>query len=389
VTENDATSLVRKVEPVIRQYRAQAEAERRLAPETMQAIVAAGIMQAWVPRAYGGLEMDPITAMDMFEEISRIDGAAGWVVSQCSILAYLGCLFPAEANQEMHAAPNQIFAGAWNPPGRAEPVPGGYRVSGRWPFTSGANYATWMSGLANVTSSEPATAETQETPQTIVVYFRATEAKILDTWRTLGMRGTGSNDVVIEDVFVPERRAWKIAPLNPPDPAFAGPLYRLGVWINAQTQSCVGLGIARAAIDDLMDLATKKTPSYQQTELADRSLVHDRVARARALIDAARSYNRLALQNAWDYVGDAEKIDIDHGTALALAACFAHEAACQAVDLVHACAGTSAIRDEHRFQQYFRDVHTLSQHAFTGPARYESLGKVMLGKESDWGFYYL
>jgi len=146
---------------------------------------------------------------------------------------------------------------------------------------------------------------------------------------------------------------------------------------------------ARAAITDLIALAQSKTPSYTQVGLADKAVVQDKLARARAAVDAARSYLYSALAEAEEVVRTQPRLSLEQGIPLALAASHAVEAAAQAVDLVHSCAGTSGIREEQRFQQYFRDVHTISQHAFVSSSRFESAGKLMLGRESDWPFYYL
>jgi alkylation response protein AidB-like acyl-CoA dehydrogenase len=355
----------------------------------MQAVIDAGLMRAWVPKAYGGLEMDPLTAVRMFMDLSRIDSATGWVVSQCSIFAYLGLLFPPATNREFYSDPRAVFAGGWWPLGKADAVPGGYLVNGQWSFNSGCEYATWLQGQVIVTENGTPRTDANGNPVAAVVAYPAREAEILDTWNTLGMRGTGSNDCRVRDLFVPQERVWLVSPILPPDPAFDGPLYRMGVWINAPSQSCVALGVARAALEEFLSLAETKTPSYQTTGAADRPLIQDRVARAEAAIEAAESYLERSIERAWEFVLGGSKIDIEHGMQLALAGCYAHEAACQAVDLIHSCAGTTAIRNEHRFQQHFRDVHTLSQHAFTGAARYESLGKLLLGRETDWPFYYL
>ena len=386
--ERIADKMIAEVEPVLRKYAAQAEADRRLAPEAMNAILDAGLMRTWTPKAYGGLEMDPIPAFKMFEAIARIDSAAGWIVANsCGISSF--SWYPVEANKEMRADPRGFPAGSWFPPGTAEPVEGGYRVSGRWSFGSGCNYANWLTGQALVTENGSPKIGVNGKPIALIVFFPASEATIIDTWHTLGMRGTGSNDVRIEQVFIPARRCWTIAPLTVTDPAFSGPLYRLGLWTVGPLNASIALGIARAALDDLIVLAGKKTPSYTQTGLADRPVIQERVARARALIEAGSGYVETAVGKAWDFVLGGQKLDIEHGSSVALAGSFAHDAACQAVDLVHSCAGTTAIRQEHRFQQYFRDVHTVSQHAFSSWSRFESIGKLMLGRESDWAFYYL
>jgi len=194
----------------------------------------------------------------------------------------------------------------------------------------------------------------------------------------------------VTDIFVPEHRTCAMGPWAIRNPAFEGPFARLGTWIIPPGQAVVTLGMARAALDDLIALAgVGKTPSYTQTSIADKPVVQDRVARARASVDAARHYVYGVAEAAMDYVASHEKLDLAHGLPLALAGSYGIEASAQAVDLVHACAGTSAIRDERPFQEYFRDIHTLQQHAFSSAARFESVGKVLLGRESDWAFYYL
>lgn len=382
--------LVAQVEPTIRRYAAAAEAERRLAPETVAALLDAGVMQTWVPRAYGGREMDPLPALRLFEEIARIDSAAGWIAANSSGIATLPMFLPAEGGAELFSQPRTLLAGGWFPPGRAEPVQGGYRVSGRWAFGSGSNYATWLTGQALVYDNGAPRLGPDGNPVAMIVWMRADEAEVLDTWHTLGMRGTGSHDFRVSDVFVPERRTWTIAPVTGLPPAYSGPLYRLGLWFVGPVNASVAIGIARAAVEDAIALAGAKTPSYTQTALADRSIVQDRIARARAAVDAARSYVEKAVGQAWQHTQETGKlISMEYGIPMALAGSYAHEATCQAVDLVQSVVGTTGIRAEQRFQQYFRDVHTVSQHAFSSPSRFESVGKILLGRESDWAFYYL
>jgi indole-3-acetate monooxygenase len=382
--------IIAQVEPVLRQHSARAEADRRLAPEAMAALIDAGVVRSLLPVGLGGLELDFVSVLKLLEELSRIDSAAGWVsLLAAGVPAFAG-LLPAEAGQEIFADPRAVCVGAWFPPGTAEPVPGGYRVTGQWSFGSGSTYATWFNGQALVTDQGVPRLGPDGRPMLLFVFFRAEEAEVLDNWQALGMRGTGSHDFRVTDIFVPEHRSWPLGPWEMKNPAYAGPAYRLGPWLIPPAQACVALGIARAAIDDLIDLAgAGKTPSYTQTSIADRAVVQERLARARALVDAARSYVYATAAAAYEYLSGAPKLDFAHSLPLALAGSFGIEAAAQAVDLVHACAGTAAIRDERPFQKYFRDVHTLTQHAFSSASRYESVGKILLGRESDWAFYYL
>lgn len=382
--------MVAKVEPVLRKHAAQAEAERRLAPEAMNALIDAGVTRSLLPKRLGGLELDVLAGFRLIEELSYIDSAAGWVSLIAAGLTSFGGLLPPKAAEEMFSDPRAVLVGAWFPPGTAEPVQGGYRVSGHWAFGSGSNYATWLTGQALITENGVPKPGPDGNPQPLIVFFRADQAEVLDNWQAMGMRGTGSHDFRVQDIFVPNHRAWAMGPWEIKNPAYAGPLYRMAAWAIAPWQASVTLGIARAAIDGLLELAgAGKTPSYTMTSIADRQVVQDRVARARAVVDAARSYIQVTATAALEFVQTAPKLDMEHGLPLALAGSFGIEASAQAVDLVHACAGTSAIRGERPFEKYFRDVHTLTQHAFSSPSRFESIGKLLLGRETDWGFYYL
>jgi alkylation response protein AidB-like acyl-CoA dehydrogenase len=381
--------LVTRVGPTVRRYAARAEAERRLAPEVVEALHEAGVFRIWVPRAHGGLELEPRLGLWLVEELSRIDGSVGWIAGNHAALAVLLQNLPAGFSAELFTDPRALMAGAAGPPGIARPDPGGYRLTGRWPFVSGCHYASWLHGTTLIMDGEAPRMSPDGNPLLLLCFYKPAEAEILDTWHTLGMRGTGSHDVRVEDVFVPEAHTVLMGPLDAPGPAYAGPLYRLGGWVSPVTVAAVALGIARAALDDLIALAAGKTPSYTQTGLADKPTAQDRVARARALIDAARSYVYTAVEDAWAFVQSGRRITVVQGVPLGLAGTFGVDAALRAVQIVHEVAGTTAFRDEHRFQQYFRDVHTISQHAFAAAGRYESLGKLLLGRPSDWPFHYV
>jgi alkylation response protein AidB-like acyl-CoA dehydrogenase len=188
---------------------------------------------------------------------------------------------------------------------------------------------------------------------------------------------------------VPAHRTAVLGPHDHPASAYTGPLYRFGLWLGITQIPATALGIARAALDDLLKLAAAKTPNFNRSVLADQPVVRDRVARARALIDAGRATLYAAVDDAWRFVQEGGRITGDACIPLGLAASFAMEAATQAVDLVHAVAGTTAIREEYPFERHFRDVHTLSQHALSSSARFESLGTIMLGRRSDWALYYI
>ncbi len=380
--------MLARVEPVLRRYAPVAEAERQLPPELSNALIEAGMFRVWTPKACGGLELDPISSFRLFEELSRIDGSTGWVVGNSAIGPYICQMLPDEGAAEVLADPRTVIAGVYNPPGAAVPVASGYRVTGRWPFGSACHFADWLTAPCLIMDDGAPRLGPDGNPMLLIVFFRRDEAEILDTWHTLGMRGTGSADFVARDVFVPERRSFVLRPFDHPGRAFTGPLYRFGFWLDPVRIALTGLGIARAALDALMDLTLTKTVTLSHTTLADRSSVQDAVARARALIDAARSYAYATLGDAWGLVQGGARITVGEGVPLGLAGSFGMQAAVQATDLIYNMAGSTAFRVQHPLQQYFRDVHTLSQHAVASAARFESLGKVMLGRPSDWPLHH-
>jgi indole-3-acetate monooxygenase len=387
-----ATSLleiVRQIEPLIRAHAGEAERERRLSDPVAEAMRAHGLYRLWRPKAFGGLEVDPMTAFRVFEEVARIDSAAAWNLQlSCGADAF-GAYFPDQGAQEIFSPPEAILAGGFFPPRKAIPVEGGYRVSGQSAFHSGSQHATGYIGLSNIYDGGAPRLGPNGAPVGLMTACPASDATIVDTWRTMGMRGTGSHDVLMTDVFVPAHRTALLAPYEKPGAAYTGPLYKFTVWTTVSALSSVALGIARAAIDELLELASRKTPSYTVKPLKDRATVHAIIGEAEATLGAARAYLYEALQEVWDGAVLGRMIDMRGKMKLQLAATHAAMSGAKVVDLVHEAAGTAGIRDEYRFHRHFRDAHTITQHAFISASRYESGGQFYLDVPIEWPFYAL
>lgn len=220
-------------------------------------------------------------------------------------------------------------------------------------------------------------------PAPMIAYFPKDEVEIVDTWHTVGMRGTGSADVVVTDGFVPDRRTAPLGVPKNPAPAFANPMYQTMPWPGVHGETTVSLGVAAAAIDKLDALAATKVPNFGVTALRDREIAQHHAAKAQALLDSCRLYLH---QSITDGVTEAGQGGITEATKhrMQLAACWAAEACAQAVDLVHEAAGTTAIRLEGGIERHFRDVHVLTQHASKSVIRYQDVGKQMFGLPTDW-----
>jgi alkylation response protein AidB-like acyl-CoA dehydrogenase len=382
----DLLAKVEDIRPVIERNREWNEANHRLSDEVYDAMIGAGLFRLIIPRAFGGYEMHPVDAYRIYWAVSRIDAATGWNLQIAAAAAGFAPWLPAAGGEEVFAAgPDTISAGAFFPPAAAVRVPGGFRVTGRTPFASGCDRAQWllMPGM-EMDGDQPKLNPATGQPDGLVLFFPRADVQVIPNWNTLGMRGTGSNDIAVNDVFVPDHRVGVIGPLTDPPPAFAGPLYRLFPMTGIHTESIPSVASAERAIEDLVELAKNKTANYSTVRLADRELVQHHIGKAKSLVGAARSYLFGSISDAFDSVVRDGRMTEHDKKECQLAACFAAEASAEAVDIIHEAAGSSGFRLEQPFERYFRDVHTLSQHASKSVNRYTSVGMLEVGLPPDW-----
>jgi len=391
LSADDLLRQLGELRPVIRAHARWSEENCRMHPEVFGALSGAGLFSIWKPAQLGGLELDPVAALAVFEAAARIEPAVGWAIAnQTGIDAIPGSLLPVEAATQVLADPARPVAGAWFPPGRADVVPDGYRVSGRWPFASMCHYASHMMGMGIIHEGGQPRLAPDGSPSMIMAFFDAADAAIVDNWDTLGMRGTGSHDIAVDDLFVPERDVWHLAPIvHRREGPFAGPLYGFFPWLQIASLGPVGVGIGQAAVDALVEVATAKTPSYLSTPLREKEVAQANVARAHAMVGSARAYLQASVSRLWETAQSGARPSLTEGLEVQLAVTNALETGARVVNLVHDTVGTTAIRNSQRIPQLYRDGRTISQHTFGGLGRYESCGKVMFGLQSDWGFFYL
>jgi alkylation response protein AidB-like acyl-CoA dehydrogenase len=291
------------------------------------------------------------------------------------IAAYAAWMSPQGAD-ELFKDGIPTVAGALNPPATARRVEGGWRVTGQCPFASGCHHAKWL--------AMPAMEEGTTAP--FGVFFPRTQAKLLDTWHTLGMRGTGSVDYAVQDLFVPEHMTAPVSPLANPAPGFDGPLYRM--WplaFGVVNEAVVSVGVAAAAVDEAVQLCKTKTPAYNARPLREQQLAQFFIGKAQSRVDASRDTLHKAVGEAYDdVVASGALLSQRSKMRMQLAASFAADACAEAVRLVDDAIGTSAIRQEQVFERHFRDAHTMLQHSSKSAPRYGSVGRLMLGLENDW-----
>ncbi len=366
---------VEEIGPVIREHAQEAEGARRISAPVLGALREAGLMRMLLPTSLGGLEIDPMTFARVVEAVARHDSAAGWALQAGNVGAWWGARLPDEGAEEVWGDdPNQVIAAAFHPPTAGVAVDGGVRVSGRRPLASTIHDADWLVVTAVVGDGA------------VMVMLPAADAQVVDTWRALGMRGTDSNDVVLEDAFVPARRIMPLVPAFTPGSHFGGPLYRMSAVSSLQiVLAPIALAIARNAIEALRELAPAKMSLGTMATLRDRPIAHARLGRAEGLVRAARALLLTTLAESWEVVQGGGTPDLARRAGDLLAGVHAVQACVEAVDLIYGIAGSSAVYERSPIERAFRDIQTVRHHGFAGESRLEAVGQVMLGVEPEFG----
>jgi len=374
----------RRVAPVIREHNQEAERERRLSPPVLAALHEAGLLRMCTPRSLGGLEVDPLTRALVIEEISGHDTAAGWTLANPLDWAYLCARLPDEGALEIYGrGANVVIAAQFGRPMQAVPVQGGYRITGRAPFVSNCHDANWIATTAAVMAGDQSRAEGE--PEAVMAYLARESCEVIDTWHVMGMRGTGSNDVVVTDVFVPRARTFPFVPEFTPGSHYQGPLYRFPlIGIVASNLPPLVLAVARRAIDEVTELAQGKVPVTRSTALRERASAQAKLAQAEAILRAGRVLLYDTLRETWEATLAGETISLKQKADVLLAMTHAVSSAVKAVDLMYSVAGTSGIYTRSPLERCFRDVQVLRHHAFGAETRYETVGQVYLGLPPDF-----
>ncbi len=382
----DIVAAAIKLAPAVRAARDEAEQMRQTPPALAAEITRAGIYQMYLPKSVGGPETAPLTAFRVVEALSRVDGSVGWCAMIATAISMNVGRLPVEVGRELAGTPADYRgAGSARPAGRIWQVPGGYRVKGRWNFASGIQNARWLYCTCVMMDGDTPVSAPTGAPLLRAVWVPRESVTIVDTWSVMGMRGTGSQDFVVDDVVVPEHRSC----LSDAAPIETGPLYNRRAWyVHLWTPSAANaLGIARGAIDSLAEIAATEASTMSANLLRDRPMVQARIAEAEAIVAAARAFVFDAVGRLWGALCAGETPSDQMIAQGRLALVHAMHESVRAVDKVFHAAGTNAIYTRLPLERAFRDVHVAVQHAAGLPGYFESAGKVLLGlKPSDPGW---
>src|SRR5256886_4569259 len=369
---------------VIRDYHDDIERAQRLPKALVEQFHAAGFYRLVRPRELGGLQADPLTYLRTVELLAEASGSVGWNLCNNNIAQLVSLGLPAEGVQEIYGAGGEVaIAGtAVQGGGRAVPVEGGYRVTGRWPFGTGCQESGWMLGSFQILDGD----QPRRSPDGASVYwrgvFRRSEVQIVEgSWDVAGLRATGSFDWTVHDVFLPERRTMVHAgvPLDNQWSHWPGLSYALPAqtWVGPH-HSAVITGICRAGIDALIELACQKTPRGRTGRLCDNAQAHDAIGRADAMLNAGRAYRTATITDVWNTIASGEETTLEQRARCRLAAAYAADSAREAMDLMFRHGGSTSYRRESRLAECWRDLHVVGQAVTIMPEWYPMGGRVFL-----------
>ena len=354
------------------------ERVRRLPLATVKALADAELMRMCVPEAYGGPEADPVTLVSAIEAVAQGDGAAGWCSMIASTTSSLASFLPEHSAREIYGERSSVTGGVFAPNGRGVATTqdgvDGFSVTGRWAWGSGTQHCRWITGGTNCDDGTFR-----------LCWFPQADVSFHDTWHTSGMRGSGSLDYSVNEVFVPTSRTIQPGVTRP---VVTCPLSRFpNFTLLAAGVSAVGLGVARRALDELVDVAQGKKPQFSSRTLAQSGYTQVEVARAEARLRAARAFLHDELATAWAVAVAGGGVSLEARTGIRLAATHAATTGADVADVAFTLAGGTAVYDTSPLGRCLRDAHVVTQHIQTAPKLNETIGKILLGVDADTSMF--
>jgi alkylation response protein AidB-like acyl-CoA dehydrogenase len=355
--------------PLIKHEGNEVNQRRELTPPIVKALKEGGFFRMLQPRSIGGMELKPSDFARVTEALSAADGSVAWVVCQGNGCSMSAAYLAPNVAREIFAPVDGILA--WGPPGapfEAEPVEGGYCISGTWRFASGSQNATWLGAHMKVKGRK----------ETRTMLFPKSSVTMVDIWHTLGLRGTASNEYVVKDLFVPAGHSMLRDEAI--DRREDGPLYRFrSNQLYSAGFAGVGLGLARGLIDAFLDLPATKVSRGAAKPMRENNVVQSQLAQCEAKWHSARAFLHNTLDEIYDTVIQHGEMTEHQAAMMRLASTWAIQQSREAVNTMFHCAGSVAIFEEQPFERRLRDIHTVSQQSQGRQLHYESVGQIMLG----------
>jgi alkylation response protein AidB-like acyl-CoA dehydrogenase len=375
----ECATILRRIDeqitPAITEYRASLEQERHLPAPLFSVLADAGLFRLWLPKALGGPELAPNDFMRVVEAVAALDGSAGWIVGNGGGMSRIAGYMPRAAAEAWFANPRAFVVSGTGAVGEATVTEGGYRVTGRWPFGSGIHSASHAAVLCRIVNGAGAT--------TLLCCIDIADVEVIDNWHVSGLRGTGSCDFLVKDVFVPAAHCCAFPDIVPTQP---GPVYGLpALSAFSWTVATVPLGIARGALDNFAALAARRSRSGNPLTLRDQETVQALFGRSETDLAAARALLRAAMAELI-VAGPAGGVRLLRARAMFRMSCAnAAETANGIVERLAAAAGSAALMQTGSLERCLRDVHAASRHIAMSQQGYVTGGRIALGLDAGPG----
>jgi len=376
----DWVARARALVPLIEAAGDRIEAERRIVPDVVAALHEAGLFHMLLPPAMGGGGADIVAFNQVIETVAAADASTAWCLSQQVASTQAAGYLDPKIAREVFGPPHGAVA--WGPPSGAKAIvaDGGYVVTGRWRFASGSGHCPWIGGHSAVIERDgKPRLDDKGHPVLRTMLFPKERAVWTDIWHTIGLRGTGSNQYEVKDLFVPDAyTTWRDQPSDRTDD---GPLYNVPLLTLYGIGFCgVGLGLARASLEAFMTLAAGKTGRVGRGAMRDSPVIQSDVAKVAGGLHAARAFLRDMLEEIWDAV-NKDGATLEQRARLRLAITGALDQSVRVVDFAYTAAASSAIFNGSPFERRFRDMHTVTAQGQAHMSNFESAGQALFGLE--------
>ncbi|MGE5271850.1 MAG: acyl-CoA dehydrogenase family protein [Thiohalocapsa sp.] len=383
----DYLARVRDMAPMLAAAAAEIDQRRELPEPVVAALVERGLFRLLLPHSLGGAELLPAEYVPIIEELAKSDASTAWCVNQNSGCSMTAAFLPPEAAREIFGGPRGILA--WGPgPGEARIVVGGYRVTASWSFASGSHHASWLGcHVPLIEADGRPRLQADGTPVVRTMLFPKSATTFTDIWHTIGLRGTGSDQYSVKDLFVPQAYSIDVLSRRGDKAREEGLLYRFSSLIlYAAGFAGVALGIGRSMLGHFVELARDKIPRGARNTLRNNNVIQRETALAEVRLLAARRHLLGSLEDITAAVAARGHITLDERMTIRLAATFAIHTALEVVDILYQAAGATAIFDDNPFERRFRDIHSVAQQLQGRQQHFETVGQYLLGLEADTGW---
>lgn len=379
----DTAANARALAPEIAGRADEIEGARRLPADLAAKMAEAGIFRMVTPASLGGLELGPRQIVETCEILAGADASAGWCAMIGATTALNAAYMAPEFAREIYAAPMTITGGVFAPMGRATDEGDHYRVTGRWQWGSGSANCTWLCGGCLITEGEDLRRLPSGAPENRMMVFPAEDAELIDTWHVMGLKGTGSGDIAVQDICVPKGRTVSLVADTPLED---GPLYTFPAFgLLALGVASAALGNARGALDAFKALALAKKNQGSSKTLAERVTIQAEVAKLEAAWRAARAYLYDEIDATWAVANAEGAIPMQRRAALRMACTHMVRTGADICRGTYDLGGGAALFESSELQRRFRDAHAMTQHIATAPATWELTGRILMDQPTDAG----